>query len=149
VVTLGNKMIHRKKGYKLSRTTKVRQSLFKNQLRSLLTYGSIKTTYAKAKALRPLAETFCHKAMAGNISSRRYMYSYLGNRHQVIHSETALKTAFGSQSSNFIKISRLQRRPGDDALIAKIAFTKPVDFSIKPKKAVVKKTPVKKPTSKK
>lgn len=144
-------MRHRLKGKKLNRTTKHRKALLKNQLRSLLIHGSIKTTYAKAKALLPLAEKFCHRAVEADLNSKRFMYTYLQDRSWVAQVESALVTAFPDQKSNFIRIVKTGNRIGDDAPIAKVSFVKPVDFLVKPviKESKQKHTPVKKTTKKK
>ena len=63
------------------------------------------------------------------------------------------KETFGEQSSNFTQITRIKRRFGDDALIVKLSFVKPVKFEkSKPKKVeekADKKTVSKKPVVKK
>jgi large subunit ribosomal protein L17 len=49
-------MRHRKSGRKLGRNASHREALFNNLVTSLLTYGRIETTEAKAKELRKFAE---------------------------------------------------------------------------------------------
>lgn len=136
-------MRHRIKGKKLGRVSKVRRSLLKNLLKSLLIHGSIKTTYAKAKALLPLAEKFCHRAVEGTLNSKRYMYKYLQDRNWVSQVEKAILKSYPDTKSNFIRIVKIANRIGDDAPIAKISFTKAIDFSVDIKKEE------KKPDSKK
>jgi len=127
-------MRHRIKGKKLGRVSKVRKALLKNLLRSLLIHGSIKTTYAKAISLSSLAERFCHRAVQGTLDSKRYMYRFLQDRTWVSQVEAALLKAFPDSKSNFIRVVKIGNRIGDDAPIAKISFTKPVDFSVASKK---------------
>src|SRR6266568_3731513 len=50
-------MRHRKSGRKLGRNASHRAALFNNLVTSLLTYGRIETTEAKAKELRGFAES--------------------------------------------------------------------------------------------
>ena len=49
-------MRHQKKTVKLGRTAEHRKALLANQVCSLIEHQRIKTTLAKAKAVRPLAE---------------------------------------------------------------------------------------------
>ena len=60
-----------------------------------------------------------------------------------------MSSKFSGQTSNFIKITRIKRRLGDDALIVKLSFIKPISFleekKVKVKKEKPKKT-VKAPT---
>ena len=49
-------MRHRKSGRKLGRNSSHRTALFNNLVTSLLTYGRIETTEAKAKELRGFAD---------------------------------------------------------------------------------------------
>ena len=49
-------MRHQKKTVKLGRTAAHRKALLANQVFSLIEHQRIKTTLAKAKAVRPLAE---------------------------------------------------------------------------------------------
>ena len=49
-------MRHQKKGKKLGRTAAPRKALFRSLVTSFVIYEKIKTTQAKAKALRPIME---------------------------------------------------------------------------------------------
>ncbi len=124
-------MRHRIKGKKLGRVSKQRTALFKNQLRSLLIHGSIRTTYAKAKALIPLVEKFCHQAVKADLSGKRYMYRYLQDRTWVSQVEKAILTSFPDTKSNFTRLVKTGNRLGDDAVMAKLSFVKPIDFTFK------------------
>ena len=124
-------MKHRIKGKKLGRVSKQRTALFKNQLRSLLIHGSIRTTYAKAKAVTPLVEKFCFQAAKGDLSGKRYMYRYLQDRTWVSQVEKAILTAYPDTKSNFTRLVKTGNRLGDDAPMAKLSFTKTIDFSLK------------------
>jgi ribosomal protein L17 len=54
-------MRHQKKTVKLGRTAEHRKALLANQVCSLIEHERIKTTLAKAKAVRPLAERMVGK----------------------------------------------------------------------------------------
>lgn len=142
-------MKHRMTGKKLGRTTLQRASLIKNQIRSLFTYGSIKTTFPKAVALNRLAEKYCHQVVLANLTSRRALYDLLQDRHWVKRVETGLVQAFPNYNLNFLRIVIIGNRKGDDAQMAKVSFVRPVTFQkvsekpvkkeVKPKKTLKKK----------
>jgi len=142
-------MKHRIKGKKLGRNTLQRTALIKNQIRALFTYGSIKTTYPKAVALRPLAEKYCHIAIKANLTSRRALYQLLQDRHWVKRVEFSLLNSFPDYQQNFLRIVIIGNRQGDDAKIAKVSFVKPVSFSKETDKSPTKDVKTKKPTKKK
>lgn len=125
-------MRHRKFGRKLGRNHHHRQALFKNLSRALFTHGQIKTTQAKAKAVRPLVEKICTLALRNNINSRRAIFAYLQDRKLVARLSQVLCQTFTSQKTNFTKITPLKYRQGDNALLVRLSFTKPIDFSSNP-----------------
>ncbi len=72
-------MRHRKKTTKLGRTAEHRNALLANQTCSLIEHGRIKTTLAKAKAVRPLAERMITLAKRGGVHARRRALALLHN----------------------------------------------------------------------
>lgn len=58
-------MRHRKAGRRLGRSTGHRLALYRNLMTELFRYERIKTTEAKARAVRPLAERLVTKARKG------------------------------------------------------------------------------------
>ena len=72
-------MRHRKKTVKLGRTAEHRNALLANQACSLIEHGRIKTTLAKAKAVRPLAEKMVTLAKRNTLHSRRRALALLRN----------------------------------------------------------------------
>src|SRR3954463_10982966 len=64
-------MRHQKKTVKLGRTAEHRKALLANQVCSLIEHQRIKTTLAKAKAVRPLAEKMVTLGKQGSLHARR------------------------------------------------------------------------------
>ena len=64
-------MRHRKRGRKLSRNTEHRRALLRNLVTSLILQERIKTTVAKAKAARPIAERMISLGKRGDLHARR------------------------------------------------------------------------------
>lgn len=133
-------MKHRIFGKKLGRNHNERKALFKCQLRSVLTYGGIETTETKAKALIPLVEDICTKIITkSDLVARRELFRFIQDQNFVNNAVNSIKSAFGEQSSNFTKITKIKRRQGDDSVIVKLSFVKPVIFEKKVEKEEIKK----------
>src|SRR5438874_1930581 len=64
-------MRHRKKTVKLGRKAEHRKALLANQVCSLIEHTRIRTTLAKAKAVRPLAEKMVTLGKKGSLHARR------------------------------------------------------------------------------
>ncbi len=76
-------MRHRKKTVKLQRNASQRKALLSNLACSLIKERRIRTTLAKAKALRPVAERLVTLGKKGDLHSRRQAISYLGQNKAV------------------------------------------------------------------
>ena len=73
-------MRHRKKHNSLKRKSAHRKSMFANMGSSLILHKRIKTTLAKAKALRIFIEPVLTKSKKDNTHSRRVIFRYLKNK---------------------------------------------------------------------
>ena len=76
-------MRHQKKTVKLGRTAEHRKSLLANQVCSLIEHQRIKTTLAKAKAVRPLAEKMVTLGKNGSLHARRTALAVLRQKDAV------------------------------------------------------------------
>ena len=76
-------MRHQKKTVKLGRTAEHRKALLANQVCSLIEHQRIKTTLAKAKAVRPLAERMVTLGKNGSIHARRTALATLRQKSAV------------------------------------------------------------------
>jgi ribosomal protein L17 len=116
-------------------------------------HGAIQTTEAKAQALVSTIESLANTIITKpELIAKRELFRYLQDQTWVNNVVSKFKETFGQQSSNFTQISRIKRRFGDDALIVKLSFVKPVKFAkSKPKKVEeksAKKADSKKPVKK-
>jgi len=75
-------MRHRRKGRKLGRDASHRKALFSNMAGSLFEHGRIKTTEAKAKELRPIAEKLITLARKdpSDVAAQRQAVAYLRSK---------------------------------------------------------------------
>src|ERR1700754_5259604 len=74
-------MRHQKKTIKLGRTAEHRKALLANQVCSLIEHQRIKTTLAKAKAVRPLAERMVTLGKNGSLHARRTALAVLRQKN--------------------------------------------------------------------
>jgi large subunit ribosomal protein L17 len=111
-------MRHRKKTVKLGRTAEHRRALLANQVCSLIEHGQIRTTLAKAKAVRPLAEKMLTLGKKGTLHNRRTAISYLRQPESVkrLFEEIAPRSA--SRLGGYTRIIKLVARKSDAAPMA-------------------------------
>jgi len=115
-------MRHRRKGRKLGRDASHRKALFSNMAGSLFEHGRIKTTEAKAKELRPIAEKLITLARKdpGDVAAQRQAVAYLRSKvsvHRLFH-EVAPR--FTERPGGYTRIVKLGPRQGDAAPMAYI-----------------------------
>jgi len=124
-------MKHRIFGKKLGRNYNERKALFNSLTKAMFINGSINTTQARATAIvstiEKLSNTITTKS---NLVARRELFKVLQDQTWVNNVFKTFKETFGEQFSNFTKITKIKRRFGDDALIVKLSFVKPVKFNI-------------------
>ena len=76
-------MRHRESGRKLNRNSSHRKAMFRNMAVSLVQHEMIKTTVAKAKELRRVAEPLITLAKTDSVAKRRLAFSRLRDRPTV------------------------------------------------------------------
>src|SRR5213592_2795440 len=78
-------MRHGKTRHKLSRDSAHRRSLLRNLSRQLIEHERIKTSQAKAKAVKPEVEQLITLAKRGDLHARRQALSALGQDKFTVH----------------------------------------------------------------
>ena len=116
-------MRHRRKTVKLGRTAEHRNALLANQACSLIEHGRIKTTLAKAKAVRPLADRMVTLAKRGTLHARRRALAILHNNSERTAKAVAkLFKEIGPRSAarqgGYTRIVKLGQRKSDSAPMA-------------------------------
>lgn len=117
-------MRHRKKSKHFNRDTGERKALFRSLLNSLILHEEIKTTQAKAKAVKRLVDRVIIKAKIGSLTNRRQLLAFLPSKKVVDKLIEEVAPRFKKVSSGFTRIILLGRRRGDDALMAKVELVK-------------------------
>jgi large subunit ribosomal protein L17 len=141
-------MRHRKKTVKLGRTAEHRNALLANQACSLIEHGRIKTTLAKAKAVRPLAEKMVTLAKRGSLHARRRALALLHNNStRTVKAVGKLFAEIAPRSANrnggYTRVVKLGPRPSDSAPMAFIEWVDLIaveEPTSKPDKKSSKKT---------
>ena len=78
-------MRHARTGKKLGRDSAHRKALYSNLTCSLIEHGRIRTTEAKAKAVKPFAEQMITLGRRGDLHARRQALSALGQDKFTVH----------------------------------------------------------------
>ena len=115
-------MRHRRTGRKFGRDAAHRKALFSNLAGSLFEHGRIRTTEAKAKELRPIAEELITLARKdpGDVAAQRQAVSYLRSKDAVHRLFHEVAPRFTERPGGYTRIVKLGPRPGDSAPMAYI-----------------------------
>jgi len=124
-------MRHRKAGLKLNRTSSHRKAMFRNMATSFFKHESIRTTDAKAKGLRQLAERLITLAKRGDLHARRQALSIIQEKEVVHKLFEDIGGRFKNIEGGYTRIIKLGKRKGDAASISLIEL---VDESTRGKK---------------
>lgn len=111
-------MRHQKSGRTLNRTSSHRQAMFRNMTASLFEHEQIRTTLAKAKELRRVAEPLITLGKSPSLSNRRLAYSRLRNWEAVSKLFDDLGVRFKDRPGGYLRILKCGPRPGDNAPMA-------------------------------
>ncbi len=115
-------MRHQKKKFTLGRTTKPRRALMRSQVESLVLHGGIKTTLAKAKALRTIVEPLVTRAKKDTVANRRLAMKTLYTQKALRKLFTEIGPRYQTRQGGYTRIIKLAVRPHDAAPTAKIEF---------------------------
>ncbi|MFW6055598.1 MAG: 50S ribosomal protein L17 [Thermodesulfobacteriota bacterium] len=119
-------MRHKKAGRKLGRTWEHRKAMYRNMSRSLIEHEQIRTTEAKAKEVRKVAEKLIGFGLDNSVHSRRLAFKILENRTLVKKLFDDLAPRFAQVSGGYTRVVKLgEPRRGDNAPLAVVEFTAP------------------------
>ena len=113
-------MRHQVKGKKLRRNTAHRRALLRNLTTSLLDKERIRTTLAKAKAVRPVAEKMITLAKKDTLHTRRQALKYIFKKDVVKKLFDELGPRFTERPGGYTRIVKIGPRAGDGAEMAMI-----------------------------
>ena len=107
----------------MGRTKGLKSALLRHLALSLIKYGKIKTTEAKAKELRPFVEKLVSKGKVGTMHSKRLVTARLFNRRT--ESEKFFKdivSRYQDRKGGYTRIIKAPRRISDGSKMAVIEF---------------------------
>jgi large subunit ribosomal protein L17 len=115
-------MRHGRKTIKLQRRQDHRDSLLSNLVVSLVEHEQIKTTLAKAKAVRPFAEKMVTLGKRGDLHARRLALGYLHKKDAVAKLFAEIAPAAATRKGGYTRITKLGQRHTDSAQMAFIEW---------------------------
>ena len=113
-------MRHRNKNKILDRKKGPRELMLRNLASSILIYEKVKTTKAKAAAVRPLVEKLITASKAGNLAARRGLIKVLLQKNAVKKAMEVLGDRYKSRDGGYTRTTKLGPRPGDGAEMVQI-----------------------------
>ena len=120
-------MRHARAGKKLGRDSAHRKALYSNLAGALIEHGRIRTTEAKAKAVKPFAEQMITLGKRGDLHARRRALAQLRSQ-EVVHQLFAdVAPRFAERPGGYTRIVKLGPRQGDAADMVYLEF---VDYGV-------------------
>ncbi|MBX2846624.1 MAG: 50S ribosomal protein L17 [Saprospiraceae bacterium] len=119
-------MRHGKKVNHLSRKAGHRKALLTNMASQLIMHKRIRTTVAKAKALRVFVEPIITRGKEDSTHSRRMAFKYLQSKEAVSELFATVAPKVGDRPGGYVRIIKTGVRSGD---AAEMAFIELVDFN--------------------
>jgi len=108
-------MRHRKVGRKLGRKKPHRELMLRNLVTSLFLTESVRTTEARAKEARKLAERLVTWAKKGDLHARRMAFRYVRDDEALKSLFETVGPRFAARQGGYTRIMKLGRRHGDGA----------------------------------
>jgi large subunit ribosomal protein L17 len=118
-------MRHRRAGKKLGRDSAHRKALYSNLAGALIEHGRIKTTEAKAKAVKPFAEQMITLGKRGDLHARRLALAELRSQYVVHYLFSEVAPRFAERPGGYTRIVKLGPRLGD---AAEMVYLELVDY---------------------
>jgi large subunit ribosomal protein L17 len=118
-------MRHHRAGKKLGRDSAHRKALYANLSASLIEHGRIRTTEAKAKAVKPIVEQMITLGRRGDVHARRQALAFLRSQDVVHQLFSAVAPRFAEREGGYTRIVKLGPRQGD---AAEMVYLELVDY---------------------
>ena len=111
---------HKISGKQFGRASGPRRAMFRIMVTDLLRHGQIKTTIAKAKAIRPLTEKMVSLGKGGTLHDRRQAAAFITDKSVLKTMFDDIAPRYQERNGGYTRITRLGVRPGDAAEMALI-----------------------------
>jgi len=116
---------HQRSGRKLGRDSAHRKALYANLVCSLVEHGRIRTTEAKAKEVRPVAEEMITLGRRGDVAAARQAVAFLRSKPVVRKLFADVAPRFADRPGGYTRIVKIGPRQGD---AAPMAYLELVDY---------------------
>ncbi|HYM14577.1 MAG TPA: 50S ribosomal protein L17 [Dehalococcoidia bacterium] len=113
-------MRHKVKGRKFDRPSDERAALFRGLVTDLLRHERLRTTEAKAKEIRPIAEKIITLGKDGTLHARRQALAYINDKDVVKKLFDDVAPRFATRPGGYTRIVKLGPRNGDAAPMAQL-----------------------------
>ncbi len=108
-------MRHRRAGKRLGRSSAERKALYSGLAGALIEHGRIRTTEAKAKAVKPVAEQMITLGRRGDLAARRQALAFLRSKDVVHKLFAEVAPRFADRPGGYSRIVKIGPRSGDSA----------------------------------
>lgn len=108
-------MRHGKRIPKLNKPADQRKALLRALTTELIRHGRIKTTHARAKAVRKTADHMITLAKDGSLHARRQALGYVYDKQLVHALFDQVPERYGEQNGGYTRVLRTMPRKGDNA----------------------------------
>lgn len=104
----------------LDRKKAPRELMLRNLASSIFIYEKVKTTFAKAKAVKAMVEKLITVAVKGDLSARRKLIQTLPQKMAVKKAMEVLGARYKERKGGYTRIIKLGKRQGDGAEMVQI-----------------------------
>lgn len=116
-------MRHRKVGKVFDRQKAPREAMLKSLAQSVVLYEKVRTTAAKAKAIRGPVERLVTRGKNPTLSNRRYLLAYFGGQDLPVKKILeVLSPRYQTRAGGYTRISKIGPRLGDGGEMVQIEF---------------------------
>lgn len=116
-------MRHRKKTIKLGRDSSHREAMLANMVCSLIQEKRIKTTIAKARAARTIAEKMVTLGKRGDLHARRQAISKIRNKNAVSELFSNVAPAMAERQGGYTRMLKIGKRASDASEMVILEWT--------------------------
>jgi large subunit ribosomal protein L17 len=116
------------KGARLGGSPAHQRLILSNLAQQLFEHGSITTTEAKARRLRPYAEALITRAKVDTVANRRQVVKLIRDKGVLHTLFTEIGPAMATRPGGYTRITKVGPRKGDNAPMAVIEIVEAKDF---------------------
>lgn len=117
------------KGPRLGGSPAHQRLILSNLAQNLFEHGKITTTEAKARRLRPYAESLITKAKIDSVANRRLVVKVIRDKGILHTLFTEIGPAMASRPGGYTRITKIAPRKGDNAPMAVIEIVEAKEFA--------------------